>query len=107
MHPPLGPAFWMSAAYFAYYAGIACWGPYIVLYYQLLGLSGTQIGVLNAIVPLGMAFLAPVWGSLADTWNAHRLLLRVALLSAATVGLLLTGASSFPQVVLLISILPF
>ncbi len=94
----------MSAAYFAYYAGIACWGPYIVLYYQRLGLSGTQIGVLNAILPLGMALLAPVWGSLADAWNAHRLLLRVALLSAATVGLFLTGASSFPQVVLLISV---
>ncbi len=104
MHPPLRPAFWMSAAYFAYYAGIACWGPYIVLYYQLLGLSGTQIGVLNAILPLGMAFLAPVWGSLADAWNAHRLLLRVALLSAATVGLLLTGAPGFPQVVVLISV---
>ncbi len=25
---------WMSGAYFAFYAGIACWGPYAVLYYQ-------------------------------------------------------------------------
>lgn len=104
MRFPFPPAFWMSAAYFAYYAGIACWAPYIVLYYQRLGLSGTQIGILNAIMPLGMAFLAPIWGGLADNWNAHRLILRVALLSTATVGLLLTGASSFPQVVLLISL---
>ncbi len=96
-------AFWMSAAYFSYYAGIACWSPYIVLYYQLLGLSGTQIGVLNAIMPLGIAFLAP-YGGLADSWNAHRLILRVALLSTATVGLLLTGASSYAQVALLVSL---
>lgn len=97
-----GPPFWMSAAYFAYYAAIACWSPYIVLYYAALGLSGTQIGVLNAVMPLGMVFLAPLWGSLADTYNAHRLILRVALLATATVGLFLTAASGFGQVALLI-----
>lgn len=47
---------------------------YIVLYYQSLGLSGTHIGILNAISPLGMAFLAPVWGFVADTRSAHRLI---------------------------------
>lgn len=99
------PRFWMSAAYFGFYAGIACWAPYIVLYYQQLGLSGSQIGILNAITPLGMAFLAPVWGSLADTYNAHRLILRIALLTTATIALLLTGVSGFWQVAPLILVL--
>ncbi len=99
------PRIWMSAAYFAFYAGIACWAPYIVLYYQQLGLTGAQIGILNAITPLGMAFLAPVWGSLADARNAHRLILRIALLTTATVALLLTAASSFWQVAPLIVVL--
>jgi len=98
------PTFWMSAAYFAFYAGIACWGPYIVLYYQKLGLSGLEIGFLTAMMPLGMVFLAPVWGTLADRWNIHRLILRVILLITAGVALLLTAASSFWQVALLITI---
>lgn len=102
MRVPLGPSFWISAAYFGYYAAIGCWSPYIVLYYASLGLSGLQIGVLNAVLPLGMVFLAPVWGSLADRYSAHRLILRLALFGAATVGLLLTAAESFPQVALLI-----
>lgn len=86
---------WMSGAYFTFYAGIACWAPYIVLYYQKLGLNGAEIGMLNALGPLGMAFLSPVWGSLADTWSAHRLILRVALLVTAVVALLLSGVSTF------------
>jgi PPP family 3-phenylpropionic acid transporter len=96
------PALWMSAAYFTFYAGIACWAPYIVLYYQLLGLSGAQIGILTAIMPLGMVFLAPVWGSLADTWSIHRLILRTVLLITAVVALSLTTVSGFWQVAILI-----
>lgn len=92
----------MSAAYFTFYAGIACWAPYIVLYYQLLGLSGAQIGLLTAIMPIGMVVLAPLWGSLADTWGVHRLILRVVLLATAVVALLLTAATGFWQVAVLI-----
>ncbi len=41
MKLPGPPTFWMRAAYFAFYSGIACWGTYIILYYQRLGLTGT------------------------------------------------------------------
>ena len=83
MRLPVRPAFYMSAAYFAFYAGIACWSPYIVLYYAALGFSGLQIGVLNAILPIGMAVFAPLWSSLADSRSLHRLVLRIALLATA------------------------
>jgi PPP family 3-phenylpropionic acid transporter len=102
MNIPGRPSLWMCAAYFAFYAGIACWAPYVVLFYQERGLSGAEIGILNAISPLGMAFLAPIWGYVADTRSAHRLILRVALLTTAAVALLLTGASSFWQFLLLL-----
>ena len=105
MNIPGRPSLWMRAAYFAFYAGIACWAPYIALYYQRIGLSGTDIGILNAIPPLGMAFLAPVWGYLADSWSAHRLILRTALLTTAVVALLLAGASGFWQILPLILVL--
>jgi MFS transporter, PPP family, 3-phenylpropionic acid transporter len=49
-----------------------------------------------------MAFLAPVWGYVADSHSAHRLILRLALLTTAVVALLLAGASSFWQVLPLI-----
>jgi predicted MFS family arabinose efflux permease len=98
MNIPGPPTFWMRGAYFAFYAGIACWGPYIILYYQHLGLTGAEIGILNAIGPLGMAFLSPVWGYVADSRSAHRLILRAALLTTAAVALFLAGASNFWQI---------
>lgn len=89
------PALWMWAAYFAFYAGIACWAPYIPLYYQDIGLSGAEIGILTAIPPLGMAFLAPVWGYAADARSAHRLILQIALLSTAVVAVAMANVSGF------------
>ncbi len=105
MNIPGRQSLWMRAAYFAFYAGIACWGPYIVLYYRQIGLTGAQIGILNAVTPLGMAFLSPLWGYLADTWSAHRLILRTALLATAVIVVLLAGASAFWQILLLITIM--
>lgn len=105
MKLPGRPTLWIRAAYFAFYAGIACWGPYIILYYQRLGLTGTEIGILNAIAPLGMAFLSPVWGYFADSRSMHRLILRAALLTTAMVALLLTSASSFWQILPFIVVL--
>lgn len=105
MNVPGPPSFWMRAAYFAFYSGIACWGTYIILYYQRLGLTGTQIGILNAVGPLGMAFFSPVWGYVADSRSAHRLILRTALLTTAAVALLVAGLSSFWQILPLVILL--
>jgi MFS transporter, PPP family, 3-phenylpropionic acid transporter len=105
MNIPGRPSLWMRAAYFAFYSGIACWGTYIILYYQRLGLTGTEIGILNAVGPLGMAFFSPIWGYVADSRSAHRLILRTALLTTAVVALLIIGASSFWQILPLVILL--
>jgi MFS transporter, PPP family, 3-phenylpropionic acid transporter len=49
-----------------------------------------------------MAFLAPVWGYIADSRSAHRLILRSALLATAAIALLLAGTAGFWQVLPLI-----
>ena len=41
-----------KAVYALYYAALACLIPFMTLYYQQKGLSGTQIGVLAGIIPL-------------------------------------------------------
>src|SRR6478736_7904837 len=97
----------MKAGYGTYYAGIACWGPYITLYYRQLGLSGPQIGLLAAIPSIALAVLAPLWGMLADLWGIHRLILRGALACAALTALLLTGATGFIPILLLVILLAF
>ena len=47
--------------YFIFYAAMAALSPFLTLYYQSLGLSGTQIGLLAGLVPLtGMLSGTPV-----------------------------------------------
>jgi PPP family 3-phenylpropionic acid transporter len=104
--PRIGRAsLWISCSYFWYFASIGCFVPYIALYYRLLNLNGWQIGVLSAILPLGVAFIAPLWGALADTFSAHRLIMRSALLLAAATVILVAQARDFVVLLLLMVIL--
>lgn len=96
---------WLSGCYFWYFAAVGCLGPYITVYYRHLRFTGFQIGVLAAILPLGIALIAPLSGTLADTFSAHRLLVRVTLIFASFTAFLLGQAASFIAFLLLMIVL--
>lgn len=71
--------FWKpSLYYFLFYAAAASLSPFLVLYYQSLGLDGHQIGVLAAIPSIVMIFSALLWTGTADAHHQHRLLFMLA-----------------------------
>jgi PPP family 3-phenylpropionic acid transporter len=72
---------WPFALYFLYFAATASVSPFIVLYYQGLGFTGAQIGVLVGIGPLVTLFGAPLWTGLADATGKHRLTMSLATLA--------------------------
>lgn len=74
--------------YLLYFGANACFLPYIVLYYQSLGFTGTQIGLLSAISPLISLVGAPFWTGLADVSRRHRLIMSITLL--VSIGLVAT-----------------
>ena len=76
---------WLFAFYFILFAGFAFVSPFIVLYYQDLGFTGTQIGLLTGITPLITFFSAPLWTGLADMKKRHRFIMSIALLGGAIV----------------------
>lgn len=88
--------------YFLFFAGLAALMPFLALYYEGLGLSGRQIGVLTAIPPLMALFAASLWGGLADATQQHRLLLGLAMAGAIVCVLALSLASSFAMLGVLI-----
>ena len=65
------------------YAGFAFAWPFMVLYYQSLGFSGAQIGVLTGITPLITLLSTPFWTSLADASGRYRPVMSLTLLVAA------------------------
>jgi len=96
---------WLRGSYFWYLAAVGCLMPYLAVYCRSLDLTGVQIGMLAATLPLGVAVLAPPLGALADTWCAHRLVLRSALVLAALTALGMTQVTRFPVLLLLMVLL--
>jgi PPP family 3-phenylpropionic acid transporter len=73
--------------YLLFFGANACLFPYWVLYYQTLGFSGAQIGMLSALSPLISLAGAPFWTAIADKTHRHKLVMGATLL--ASVGLVL------------------
>ena len=92
------------AMYFFYYMAIGAFLPFISLYYEHLGLSGTQIGVLLALPTLAASAATLAWGVLADALHWHRGLFRVALLLSplAILGLSRAAGSSILVAIVLL-----
>ncbi len=71
---------WPFTFNFLLFAAIACVLPFLVLYYQELGFTGTQIGLLTGIAPLITFFSAPLWTGLADATRRHRLIMSIGMM---------------------------
>jgi PPP family 3-phenylpropionic acid transporter len=76
--------------------------PYIVLYYQGLGFSGAQIGMLAGMTPLITMLAAPLWTGLADAKGRHKLIMSLALLATVSVAFLFPFVKTLLPVILLV-----
>ena len=72
MQKPSILKFWFPAYYFIFFVGFASLTPFMALYYQQRGLSGSQIGLLAAIVPLVSLVAGPLWSGFADATRRHK-----------------------------------
>lgn len=80
--------------YLALFAGMGTFLPYLTVFFQANGLSGTQIGLLYMVQALVAIVAAPFIGRLADHARKPERVLAVGLLVAAASGLVLGAVSS-------------
>ena len=95
---------WPFSFNFLIFAAFASVAPFFVLFYQDLGFTGAQIGLLTGVPPLVTTFAAPFWTGLADSTNRHRLVMGAALVMG-TAGMLILPNLSVFWLVLLVAIL--
>lgn len=67
--------------YMLSFAAVAFLMPNFVLYYQGLGFTGMQIGILAGMAPLITMIGAPLWTGLADATGRHKLIMSLTLLA--------------------------
>lgn len=99
---PFSPARVGSVYYAVFWPLVACYGPFINVYFQELGLSGTQLGILAAIFPFFAITVSPSLSSLADRRGQRLRMLRLALIGWALVLLVYPFVTAFWPIFLLV-----
>ena len=94
--------FYPFGFYFLFYAAMASFMPFIVLFYQQLNFSGTQIGLLTGIPPLISLAAGPFLTGVADTTRRHNLIMGIGLLTAAGTTFVLPMLSDFTAIFILV-----
>lgn len=76
--------------YMLLFAGVGIFYTYLALYLREVGLSGTQTGLILAILPLVGFLTQPLWGVLSDVLRIRRALLVAACFALTAIAFLFT-----------------
>jgi MFS transporter, PPP family, 3-phenylpropionic acid transporter len=93
---------WPFTFYFLYFSAFASLFPFFVLFYQGLGFSGAEIGLLTGVPPLITLIGAPFLTGVADATQRHRLIMSMGITFAIIAMLIMPSLTSFTLVFLLI-----
>lgn len=92
---------------FLSYAALAFLMPFLVLFYQHLGFSGTQIGLLAGMGPLITLFGAPLWTGMADARRWHRPIMSLAIAAAVVLTVIFPFLKNLWPVALIVALYSF
>src|SRR5918993_1679290 len=98
---------WAPPIYFLYYAAAATLLPFLTIYYQDLGLNGTQIGFLAGLPPFLSLVSAPVWGVASDIMQRRKLSLLLAISGAILLALALSAVRAFAWLIPVVMLFSF
>jgi MFS transporter, PPP family, 3-phenylpropionic acid transporter len=88
--------------YFLHFAALSSLIPFFVLFFQELGFSGAQIGLLTGVPPLVTLVASPFWTGLADAKRWHKAVMGSGILVAVLVIFFLPSFTAFIPVFLMI-----
>ncbi|PYZ96437.1 MFS transporter [Alteribacter lacisalsi] len=77
---------------------------YLPVYFQHLGLTGSQIGILLAVGPLAAIMSQPFWGFMSDKWQTVKRVLLSCLIGGLITGFVVFQMTAFLWIMLLLFI---
>lgn len=97
----------MSAVFFAFFAAYGALFPFIPVYYQSIGLTPGQIGLLQSLAPMLVFLSQPLLGPLADRMGNRGRLLAIVLGAAAVLGAAILVPRSFAGLLPVVALFSF
>lgn len=80
---------------FFFHASMTIMISYLPVYFQYLGLSGSEIGVLLAVGPAASIIAQPFWGFMSDKWKTVKRVMLLCMSSAIAIGFLVFQMEAF------------
>lgn len=96
-----------KAYYFFIYAAMAFLAPFLTLYYESLGLSGREIGLLAAMPSIITFISAPIFGAITDATQQHKRILGFSILVVVLSVLGMSWAQTLTRLVPVVAIYAF
>ena len=100
---PFRPSLALSLFYLTSFAVLGAYLPYFNLYLDGIGLSGLQIGVISALLPLSQTFAPMAGGMVADRLGRRRLLIIVSIVLGFTAFSLVVRVTTFAGIALVVA----
>jgi PPP family 3-phenylpropionic acid transporter len=98
---------WPFSTNVFFFAAVSASVPFFVLYYQDLGFTGAQIGLIAGLTPLINTISAPFWGGLADRTQSHRRVTGMLFLLTAGAFVIFPYFQSFGVVLFIVATMNF
>ena len=92
------------ALYFWLFTFVGVLAPFFGPYLKSLGLTGTEVGVLGATLPIAAAVVPPIWGAVADRMGETTRPLQVALVGATIALLPFPALHTFTPLLLVLGV---
>jgi MFS transporter, PPP family, 3-phenylpropionic acid transporter len=93
--------------YTVIYMANAVYGTFIPVYFQTVGATTTQIGVLLSLGPLVAVLAQPIWGSLGDRAKTKNSVLRVLIIGTGFIILLFPVSTKFNYLLIMVCLFNF
>ena len=72
----------LCASYLLYYIALGAFSPFLNIYYERIGLNGSQIGFITSVGYIVAMLFSPIWGAITD--RNHKYKSMIAILTLAT-----------------------
>ena len=72
----------LCASYLLYYIALGAFSPFLNIYYERIGLNGSQIGFITSVGYIVAMLFSPIWGAITD--KNHKYKSMIAFLTLAT-----------------------
>lgn len=85
----------LCICYLLYFITMGVYTPYLNLYYERIGLSGSQIGMINSFGYIAAMLLSPLWGAITDKTHKYKAMVSTLVMATALTGIIWQKQSIF------------